>query len=114
DSLAFLDVVYQNTSEAYDAFIAKYPNSRYVVLAEDNFYYSQYLEYTQKDNLSAYIKFLIEQPNSPMKRNAEQRIFEIVTAPNTELAYENFVLNYPDNSFIDKGWKEFFQVYIGN
>lgn len=114
DSLAFLEVVYQNTSEAYDSFIAKYPDSRYVVLAEDNFYYAQYLEYTQKDNLSAYIKFLIEQPNSPMKKNAEQRIFEIVTAPNTELAYENFVLNYPDNSFIDKGWKEFFQVYIGN
>lgn len=114
DSLAFVKAVFENTSEAYETYIAQYPNSNYVVLANDNFHHSQYLEYTDKDDLEANLKFLREQPNSPMKPAAEERVFEIVTAPNTELAYENFVLTYPDNSFIDRAWKEFFQVYLGD
>lgn len=114
DSLVFLNVVFENTSEAYDAFIATYPTSKYIPLAQDNFYYSQYLEATHKDDLEQYITFLKENPNSPMKASAEQRIFEIVTAPNTEEAYEKFVSNFKDNSFINQAWKEYFQVFMGN
>ena len=114
DSLAFLKVVFENTSGAYDAFIAQYPTSKYVVLAEDNFYHAQFLEATHNDDLEQYVSFLKKNPNSPMKPNAEQRVFEIVTAPNTEEAFKEFVLNYSDNSFLEQGWKEYFQVYLGN
>jgi len=114
DSLAFLKVVFENTSEAYDLFIAQYPTSKYVALAEDNFYYSQYVEATNKNDLEQYVSFLEKNPNSPMKPAAEQRVFEIVTGPNTESAYKKFVQNYLDNSFINQAWKEYFQVYLGN
>ncbi len=114
DSLAFLKVVFENTSEAYDNFIAQYPTSKYIVLAEDNFYYSQYLESTQNDSLEQYFVFLRENPKSPMKSAAEQRIYKIVTAPNTEKAYKEFVSNYSENSFNEQGWKEYFQVYLGD
>lgn len=114
DSLAFLKVVFENTSESYDAFIAQYPTSKYVVLAEDNYYYAEFVEATHNDDLEQYVSFIAKHPNSPMKPNAEQRIFEIVTAPNTEGAFKQFVLNYSDNSFIDQAWKEYFQVYLGN
>ncbi len=114
DSLAFLKVVFENTSEAYDSFIAQYPTSKYVDLAEDNFYYSQYVEATNKDDLKQYVDFLVKNPNSPMKPSAEQRIFEIVTAPNTEEAFKEFVSNYKDNSFIDQAWREYFQVYLND
>lgn len=114
DSIAFLKVVFENTSEAYDTFIAQYPTSKYIALAEDNFYYAQFLEATQNDDLEQYVSFLAKHPNSPMKPNAEQRVYEIVTAPNTEEAFKQFVLNYSGNSFIEQGWKEYFQVYLGN
>ncbi len=114
DSLAFLNVVQENTSEAYDAFLAQYPTSRYADLAQDNFHYVHYLEFTKTDDLKAYNDYLLSFPDSPMKGSAELRVYEIATAPNTEEAYEFFVNRYPNNSYIDEAWKEFFQVYLSD
>ena len=114
DSLAFLNVVQENTSEAYDAFLAQYPTSRYADLAQDNFHYVHYLEFTKADDLKAYNDYLLSYPDSPMKASAELRIYEIATEPNTEEAYAFFVNRYPNNSYIDEAWKEFFQIYLSD
>ena len=112
--MAFLYVVNENTSEAYDSFLAQYPSSRYVDLAKDNFHYVHYLEYTKLDDLKVYNDYLLNFPESPMKASAELRVYEIVTKPNTEEAYNFFVHRYPESSYIDQGWKEYFQVYLND
>lgn len=112
DSLAFFQTVEANSAESYNAFVRSYPSSKYAELAQDNFYNSQYLEHTQDDSLTSYLSFIDMYPQSPKKVDAELRVFEIVTAPNTAEAYEEFVTDYPDYSFNEEGWKEFYQVYL--
>lgn len=112
DSLAFFETVNMNSAASYDSFMRSYPNSKYSALAEDNFYNSQYHEHTKGDSLELYLSFIDLYPNSPKRADAEKRVFELVTLPNTSEAYEDFVINYPDYSFNAVGWDQFYQVYL--
>lgn len=112
DSLAFFETVNMNSAESYDTFMRSYPSSKYAALAEDNFFNSQYHEHTQGDSLEVYLSFIDLYPSSPKRIDAEKRVFELVTLPNTAEAYEDFVINYPDYNFNDIGWKQFYQVYL--
>ncbi|MCH2230120.1 MAG: WG repeat-containing protein [Crocinitomicaceae bacterium] len=112
DSLAFFQTVQANSAESYNLFLRLYPNSKYAELARDNFHNSQYLEFTQNDSLSSYLSFIEMHPQSPKRVDAEFRVFEIITAPNTVAAYEEFVTKYPDYSFNDEGWSQFYEVFL--
>lgn len=114
DSLAFFRAVNTNTAAAYEYFILNYPQSTYRKLAEDNFYDAQFAEITGDGSLASYIEFIELNPKNPLVPEAERRIYEIVTEPNTEEAYDAFIKKYPFNSFVNKAWGMLYQSYLAN
>lgn len=112
DSIAFFSAVQKNTSSAYLKFLINYPETRYDSLAVENYYNAEFDEYTGKGKLEEYVGFIQNYPGSPMKRTAEDKIFEIVTAPYTEVAFKKFLTEYPENHNVDRAWSEYYQLYI--
>lgn len=114
DSIAFFNAVNLNTSEAYRSYIQSYPESGYKELAQENYHSTLYDEVTGEDKLVSYIEFVNVYPDSPMKKEAERNIYEIITAPNTEEAYYALITKYPGNSYVSQAWKELYQVYLSD
>ena len=114
DSIAFFGAVISNSAIDYQEFILKYPESSFIDLAEQNYYNSQFTELTIEGTLASYVSFVDTHPNSPQRYEADEFIYRYVTESNTIWSYEDFVLNYPDNSFSRRGWDEFYQIYLFN
>lgn len=114
DSLAFYAAMNDNSSSAYKSFLDTYPQSEFAPIAQDNYYNSQFFEKTEKGSVQSYIEFIEQHPDSPMRKDAEEAIFELVTAPNTIGAYELFILGYGDNPYVDQAWKEYYQLYLSD
>ncbi len=112
DSLAFFIAVAKNDANSYINFVEKYPESEYAELAKQNYHNSQFQELTGDGTLESYQKFVENYPESPQRTEADSIIFKMVTAPNTFEAYQDFVLNNSQNTFIKRGWEEFYQVYL--
>mgnify|MGYP000078089620 CR=1 FL=1 len=114
DSLAFFLAMQENTAEAYMDFLSAYPESSYAPMAEDNYHNSDFFEKTKDGSIDSYLKFIEEYPDSPMRPDAERTVYELVTEPNTLLAYELFVLGYESNSNNKRAWEEYYQLYISD
>jgi hypothetical protein len=112
DSLAYDHAKSTNTSVAYDYFIKKYPESTFLSQATADFFRSQYMELTLNKSLSSYIDFLKKCPDNPYVNDAENRIYEIVTEPNSVLAFEKFIQNYPTNHNIGEAWRRLYQLFM--
>jgi len=112
DSLAFFEAVAKNDANSYKNFVESYPESEYAELAKQNYHNSQFQELTGDGTLKSYQKFVESYPDSPQRTEADSVIFKMVTAPNTFEAYQDFVLNNSQNTFIKRGWEEFYQIYL--
>ncbi|MCR9172596.1 MAG: WG repeat-containing protein [bacterium] len=114
DSLAFFNAVEVNTSIAFKGFMDLYPNSQYYELARDNYYDVQFLESTTDGSISSFLQFIEENPSSPLRPEAEKKIFELATAENTSEVYEEFIRDYPDNPHVDKAWWRWYQLELSD
>lgn len=112
DSLAFFNAVGSNSSLAYKRYMELYPESEFLDLAEVNYHTTLYDEITEDKSLESYEQFLLSYPENPMAKDAEEEVYRIVTAPNTEGAFYQFVSKYPDNHLNLKGWRELYQVFM--
>lgn len=112
DSLAFFQAVEGNTAKAYKEFLNTYPHSAYAEMAQDNFFNAEFYEKTNDGSVDSYLKFIHDHPESPLRPDAENEVYKLVTQPNTLQAYELFVLGYEDNRNSERAWKEYYQLYI--
>lgn len=112
DSLAFFQAVANNDAVSYQKFVATYPESSFIELATDNYHNSQFLELTRDGSLESFKNFVALHPESPQRKEADKVIFEKVTQSNTVEAFQDFALNYSQNTFIEQGWAEFYQDYL--
>lgn len=114
DSLAFFNAVGSNSSEAYKRYMDQYPTSEFHSLAVENYNTTLYAEITEDRSLGSYETFIQSYPGSPMAVYADEEIYNIVTAPNTEEAFYQFVSKYPKNHLNKKGWGELYQSYLSD
>ncbi len=114
DSLAFFKAVEVNTSVAFKGFMDLYPNSQYYELAKDNYYDVQFLESTTDGSLNSFTEFIQENPSSPMRAEAETKIFELSTIGNTPEAYEQFIRDFPNNPNVRSAWWKWYQLELSN
>ncbi len=112
DSMAFTDASVPGSSAQFSAFLENYPLSEYRQQAQEDFYLAQYREQTDQGRLLDYIAFLRNFPDNPHTADAENRIYEIVTQPNTIRAYKQFIEAYPDNHNVDNAWRKLYQLYM--
>ena len=112
DSLAFHETVAINTSSSYKKYMDNYSKSDFFEIAEQNYFHAQFLESTGEGSLESYIEFVSNHPDSPLKYEADSMIFTFVTISNSLESFKEFVENYPTNSLIERGWEDFYQVYL--
>ena len=105
DSIAYSQVKEQNTSVAYQSFLNAYPESQLLNEVQADFYLAQYKETTKANNLISYLEFLKKFPENPYCVEAENRIYEIVTASNSIKSYYTFVTTYPKNRNVGDAWR---------
>ncbi|PWL24248.1 MAG: hypothetical protein DCO96_14705 [Fluviicola sp. XM-24bin1] len=114
DSLAFFNAVEVNTSVAFKGFMDLYPNSIYYELAEDNYYDVQFLESTTDGSLESFNEFIKNNPMSPLRPEAENKVFELSTADNTPESNAAFIRNYPENPNVKNAWWRWYQLELSN
>ncbi len=112
DSLAYQQAVSSNLSTNFDLFLVNYPNSSFAAKAKSNFDRLVYLEYTRSNKLEEYENFIANHPTNHFYSDAEDRIYESVTAPKTIESYITFVLNYPENKNRNEAWRRIHKAYM--
>ena len=102
DSVAFAQASADDTWQSYQAFYQKYPDARQVPAAEDRYKTLIFADLTSDQKLSSFKEFLRKFPNTPFRTEAEEQIFEIMTASADPEAYLRFMDEYPQSSFKKK------------
>lgn len=114
DSIAFFAAVKINSTKSYKSFADKYPESIYAELARENYYDSQFYEETTEGSLESYVGFIESNPNSPLKPLAERNVFGISTASNSSESFNNFIITFPQNRFVDTAWVQLYEFELSN
>jgi hypothetical protein len=114
DSIAFFAAVKINDTDSYKAFADKYPKSVYAELARENYYDSQFYEETTEGSLESYLGFIKSNPDSPLKPLAEKNVFGISTASNSSESFNNFIVSYPQNRFVDTAWVQLYEFELSD
>lgn len=97
DSVAFAQASAEDTWQSYQAFYQKYPNALQVPEAEDRYKTLIFDDLTSDQKLSSFREFLRKFPNTPFRKEAEEQIFEIMTASADPEAYLQFMEEYPQS-----------------
>ncbi len=114
DSLAYAQALSIGTSVSFKDFIDTYPNSELRETVQAEFDLAQFTEQTKNGKLLDYIVFIKSYPKHPYAKEAQNRIYQISTAPNTVDAYSKFIETYPENINVNVAWKKLYQLYMYN
>lgn len=95
-----------NTSEAYEEFLRKHPESEFATTAKERIEQLAWKKAQDENTVLGYRKFLKEYPNSKFASQAEQRIEQFLQLAwqetqeqNTVEAYREFISKYPNSKF---------------
>jgi hypothetical protein len=102
NEVAYLDALKENTHQGFKAYLEKYPASARAAEANVRYQKLVYEAETRDKRLDSYEKFLKDYPETPYRREVEQQVFEIFTAPGSRKAFEDFLRNYPTSAFAPK------------
>jgi hypothetical protein len=102
DEVAYLDALRENSYQGFKAYLEKYPASARAGEANARYQKLIYEAKTSDKRLASYENFLKEYPETPYRREVEQQVFEIATAPGNRKVFENFLRTYPNSVFASK------------
>lgn len=102
DEMAFLKALKANTASSFSAFLIKYPSSHRSAEAKNRMGKLEFEETTRDKRLPGYVKFYRDYPNNPFRPVAEQRIFELMTAPGSPAAFQRFLSAYPKSKWASR------------
>jgi hypothetical protein len=114
DSIAFTSSYESGKSIEMRAFMERYPDSEFYNKAQEEFYKLQYHEVTVSGTISSYLEFLKSHPSNPFTKEAEDRIYEIVTGPNSIPSLEVFVKTYSKNRNVGEAWRRIYQMFMSD
>ncbi len=111
DEMAFLKALKQNTARSFSIFLQKYPHSHRSVEAKNRKEKLEFEETTRDKKLASYVGFYRDFPENPFRPAAEQRIFELMTASGTPMAFERFLQGYPESKWASRARALLFALY---
>ena len=92
------------TVQAYEAFLKRYPDSDYTVMAKEKIESLQWQDATDQQTYSAFQKYLLAWPNGKHSSEAKNRIesleWENAKRLNSLSWYESFLQKYPRSKFL--------------
>ncbi len=101
-----------NTAAAYYEFITKYPRARETTEAKQHYEEKLFAERTNPGDANSFAAFIASFPESPFRFQAEDSLFELLTARKDPDAYYGFAKKYPTNRNISKAWMQLYNRYI--
>lgn len=112
DSLAYQKAEKSATSEAFQVFMDKYPDSYLKVYALQRFKDLQYQEYLQIGSIDALVEFLKKCPENPHQFEAQDKIYEWSTKSGKEDAFYAFIKRFPENQNVDDAWRSLYKICV--
>lgn len=97
DSVAFSLAEAENTWQAYQRFYETYTEAAQVPEAQERYKVLIFKDLTKDRKLSSFRDFLRQFPSTPFRKEAEEQIFDIMTAGNAPEAYLRFMAEYPES-----------------
>ncbi len=95
-----------NTIAAYEDFIQKHPNSRYVEFAQQNIDSIRYVMVISKNTIDAYEEFIQNYPNSNFYEKALEYVaefyFNMAKSKHTIASYNKFMEKYSENKYTNQ------------
>lgn len=95
--LAFAKAKAENSYQGYKGFMTRYPEAKQVPEARELYERLYFINSVADGKLASYISFLQRHPTTPYRKEAERKIFEVLTAENTLASYLQFIKKYPDS-----------------
>jgi TolA-binding protein len=95
DEVAYINALKEGTYQSFDAYIKKYPNSSRANDAKVRYERLLFEAKTKDKKLSSYESFLVNYPITPHRAEAEQQIFQIMTASGEPSLFEKYLTRYP-------------------
>jgi hypothetical protein len=107
DELAFAIAVRRNSYEAFAEYLNTYPNARRTAQARHYYDSLLYTAKTSDQQLSSYIRFLDEFPETPYRKEVELNIFQLATASGTPEAFAQIsrMADHPYSAAASAIWK---------
>ncbi|MEO5977256.1 MAG: hypothetical protein ABIS36_16785 [Chryseolinea sp.] len=96
DESAYRDTQHLGTEQAYDHFIKSFPQAKQLAQAIVRYESLHYKSMTHDNRLVSFRRYLVENPTGHHRLEAEQEIFEILTADGSPDAYGSY-LNSKDH-----------------
>ncbi len=109
DDELFSVVVLENTPEAYEAFVAKYPNNSNVPTAKEMIEQLNFFKASSGNSEAAINKFILDNPNSKDVQKAVRirnlLAFEKAKSANSAEAMKAFIEKYPGAEQLPEAWE---------
>ena len=103
-----------NTIEAYNEFLSKHPQSKFVETARQKIDGLTWDRTVKDGTIEAYQEFLSEYPQSKFVETARQKMEELIwnkaSKENTIEAYQRFLNEHPQNKFADSAKEKIEQI----
>ncbi|MNJ90786.1 KWG Leptospira [compost metagenome] len=112
DSIAYQKAKQVNTSDAFDQFLKKYPESDFQKEGLNNFYRLQYKENTEGKTVAAFLGFEKQFPSNPYIADAQDQVYHLSTTGNRVQDYKVFIKTYPKNRNVENAWRKLYQLYM--
>lgn len=112
DELAFEKAVNAGGSADFSYFLAAYPQSHFAGEAQKNLDKSIYVEQTYSNSFIDYVNFVNNNPNSPYREEAEDKIYAIATETGTAESYKGFIVEHPSNRNVNEAWKFLYNTVL--
>ncbi|MEQ8809169.1 MAG: hypothetical protein RIE59_08900, partial [Imperialibacter sp.] len=110
DSVAFSNASEVNTWQAYQRFYETIPQAEQVAEAQERYKVLIFNDLTKDRKLSSFKDFLRNFPATPFRKEAEEQIFEIMTAANEPESYLRFMAEYPNSHMKKRAFDFLFTI----
>lgn len=111
NKLAFEAAEKANNHEAYRVFFERYPEADQSEEAMKRYHHLLFEEKTKADDLGSYRLFLTEHPNSTFRREAEEKIFKLMSQVHKIEGYRDFIEAYPNSHYAKQAINFLYHLY---
>jgi hypothetical protein len=112
NEVAYWQAFLNENPDSMKSFIDHYPEALQIHEARQRYETLLFEKQTANETLEEFQEFIIQNPESPYRKLAEQSIFQLATLFHTPETYLDFIRRFPDNAFIPVARQWFYNLIL--